>query len=85
MAKKAKRSASADEQHAGVTAADKIAGALALIAVKDLPTREAALKLDAIGFTAREIAGLLDVDANYVNLARFNKKKASAKPKKKGS
>jgi hypothetical protein len=39
----------------------------------------AALTLDAIGFTSREIAGLLDVGTNYVNVARNRKTKNKAR------
>jgi hypothetical protein len=56
------------------TAADKIAGLLALIVVKDMGTDEAALKLDGIGFTAREISVVLGVGTNYVNVARHRAK-----------
>jgi len=50
---------------------DKIAGLLALMYVKDVDDKEAAaLKLDAIGFSSRQIAALLDVGPNYVNVAR---------------
>ena len=57
------------------TAADKIAGALALIAIKEMETDDAALKLDAIGFTSKEICALLNVSPNYVRVARFRAKK----------
>ena len=84
MAKKVRRPpANADEETQGITPADKIAGALALIAVKGMEAEDSALKLDAIGFTAREIAGLLDVGINYVNVARFKKKAAGKRTLKK--
>ena len=35
----------------------------------------AALKLDAIGFTSHEIASLLDVNENFVRVARHRKNK----------
>ena len=77
MAKMARKRASAGEAAAeqGMPALDKIAGLLALIATKDMDKDPAALKLDAIGFTAREIAALLDVGTNYVNVARHRKSK----------
>jgi hypothetical protein len=78
MAKEAKRAAKADAEE-GVSAADKIAGVLALIATKGMDTDSAALKLDAIGFTSREIADLLDVGLNYVNVARHRKNKGKRK------
>jgi hypothetical protein len=58
-----------------VTAADKIAGALALIAIKDMEPEDAALKLDLIGFTSGEICALLNVAPTYVRVARFRAKK----------
>lgn len=68
--------ASADEAaEKGSPALDKIAGLLALIATKEMDKDSAALKLDACGFTAREIGGLLDVGTNYVNVARHRASK----------
>jgi DNA-directed RNA polymerase specialized sigma24 family protein len=61
--------------------ARKIAGALALLAVRGLETDDAALKLDSIGFSASEIAALLDVNSNYVQVARFRRRKAGQKKK----
>jgi hypothetical protein len=66
-----------------VPAADKIAGVLALIATKGMETDDAALKLDAIGFTSKEISDLLDVGANYVNVARYRKNTGGKKARKK--
>ena len=48
-----------------------------------METDDAALKLDGIGFTAREIAGLLDVGDNYVNVARHRKKSGGGKSRAK--
>jgi hypothetical protein len=82
-----KRKPAADaepELGSGVSAADKIAGLLALIATRDMGTDDAALKLDAIGFGAREISALLDVGPNYVNVARHRKKSGARRPRKKG-
>jgi hypothetical protein len=71
----AKRRRSAAEPEApGASVPDKIAGCLALIAVKGFDTDDAALKLDAIGFTSHEISALLDVGENYVRVARHRKK-----------
>jgi hypothetical protein len=53
---------------------EKIARLLALIAVRDMDTDAAALKLDAIGFDAHDISALLDVGLNYVNVAKHRKK-----------
>ncbi|ABE39398.1 hypothetical protein RPD_2163 [Rhodopseudomonas palustris BisB5] len=44
--------------------------------VKTVDDKEAAaLRLDAIGFTSREISSLLDVNENFVRVARHRKKK----------
>jgi hypothetical protein len=79
MAKRAarKRAASSDDDasKSASPALDKIAGLLALIATKEMEKDSAALKLDACGFTAREIAGLLDVGTNFVNVARHRASK----------
>lgn len=68
----------------GASAADKIAGLLALIATRDMDTNDAALKLDAIGFSAREISALLNVGPHYVNVVRHRKKGSTTKRRKKG-
>lgn len=60
----------------------RIAGLLAIIATKDMDTDDAALKLDAIGFSPTEVAALLDVGANYIQVARFRKRNAGGKAKK---
>lgn len=81
MAKKARRAAARANENSekDTPALDKIAGLLALMATRDLDKDSAALKLDAIGFTSREIAGLLDVGTNYVNVARHRKTKNRAR------
>jgi hypothetical protein len=63
----------------GVPAMEKIAGALALIATKAMDKDDAALALDAIGFTTGEISALLGVHKNYVMLARFRKRNGGQK------
>jgi DNA-directed RNA polymerase specialized sigma24 family protein len=66
----------------GVSATEKIAALLALIAIRDMDTDEAAIRLDGIGFSAREISSLLDVSLNYVNVAKHRKKRSGGKAKK---
>jgi len=75
-AKRAKRAAAvAEPAENGASAVDKIAGLLALIATKDMEKETAALKLNAIGFSSREIAALLDVNESFTRVARFRKGK----------
>ena len=82
--RKGKSPVAADGNEGGsVSAADKIARLLALIATREMDTEAAALKLDAIGFSARETSALLDVGPNYVNVARHRKKGGSGKSRKK--
>ena len=83
MAKRRKAAVAADTP--ATTVQDKIAGCLALIATKGMDTDDAALKLAGIGFTAREIGGLLDVGENYINVARHRKKSAVQKSRAKAS
>jgi hypothetical protein len=66
-----------------VPAAEKIAALLALFVTKEMNTDDAAIKLDSIGFTAREISSLLDVGPNYVNVAKHRKKSGAKKASKK--
>jgi hypothetical protein len=76
LARKRARAAADDREEKTTATFDKIARLLALLYVKDVADKEAvALKLDAIGFSAREIAVLLDVGLNYVNVARQRKGK----------
>lgn len=71
------------KEGSGASAADKIASLLAVIATRDMDTETAALKLDAIGFSAREISALLDVGPNYVHAARHRRKGGTKSPRKK--
>jgi hypothetical protein len=76
-----KAAAVAEEGDHATSAADKIAGLLALIATQGMETDEAAIKLDAIGFSANEISVLLGVSSSYVSVAKFRRSK---NPRKKG-
>jgi hypothetical protein len=58
---------------------ERIARVLAIIAVKDLDNEEAARRLLAAGFDAKQIAGLLDVNPNFANVAKGRKRKTKAK------
>jgi DNA-directed RNA polymerase specialized sigma24 family protein len=79
MARKTRSTAEDDTPIAGP---DRIACLLALIATKDMDVEDAAIRLSNIGFSAREIAALFDVNLNYVNAAK-HRKKASARAKSK--
>jgi hypothetical protein len=88
MAKKSspKRSpASAEEAELerGLPALERIASLLAIIATKGMETDAAAVRLDAIGMTGREIGTVLGVSADYAKGAKFRAK--NGKPKKKAS
>uniref|UniRef100_Q07LD8 Uncharacterized protein n=1 Tax=Rhodopseudomonas palustris (strain BisA53) TaxID=316055 RepID=Q07LD8_RHOP5 len=87
MAKKAvrKRTSAAGEEGGDKdsSALDRIANLLAIIATRDMDKDDAALKLDAIGFSPTEVASLLDVGTNYVQVARFRKRNAGRKASKK--
>lgn len=72
----------ADDDDAPITGLDRIACLLALIATKDMEVEDAAVRLSNIGFSAREIAALFDVNLNYVNAAK-HRRKASARVKAK--
>jgi hypothetical protein len=61
---------------------DKIAGLLAAYVTRDMKPEDAALMLDGIGFTSREITNLLGVGDSYVRQVRFNNKKQGRKKKK---
>jgi hypothetical protein len=63
--------------------AEKIAGILALIAIRGMDPDEAAIKLDGIGFSARDISNLLGVGPNYVNVAKHRKRTSPRGAKKK--
>ena len=64
-----------------VPADEKIARLLAFIATRDMESEEAALKLDGVGFSAKEIAALLGVGDNYVHVAKNRKKAGTGKKK----
>lgn len=57
---------------------ERIARVLAIIAVKGLDNEEAARRLLAAGFDAKQIGGLLDVNPNFANVAKLRKRKTRA-------
>jgi len=57
---------------------ERIARVLAIIAVKGLDNEEAARRLLAAGFDAKQIGGLLDVNPNFANVAKLRKRKTKA-------
>ena len=75
--------AEGDDATPVASTSERIARLLALLVVRDLETDVAALKLAAAGFSARDISILLDVNANYLNNAKFRKKQAGKKARKK--
>jgi hypothetical protein len=55
---------------------ERIARLLAMIATKDFEKEDAATRLLAAGFDAKQIAGILDVNPNFAHTAKNRKKKA---------
>ena len=58
---------------------ERIARVLAIIAVKGLDNEEAARRLLAAGFDAKQIAGLLGVNPNFAHVAKQRKRNNKAK------
>lgn len=54
---------------------ERIARVLAIIAVRGLDNEEAARRLLAAGFDAKQIGGLLDANPNFTNVAKLRKRK----------
>ena len=84
MAKAKRRSpvVESNDTAPAASTSERIARLLALLVTRDMDTDEAALKLAAVGFSARDISSLLDVNANYLNIAKFRKKQAGKKTRK---
>jgi hypothetical protein len=60
----------------------RLANVLAIYVFKDAPTEDAALRLDKLGFSAREIAGVLGVNDNYIHMVKNALKKNSKKKRR---
>jgi len=58
---------------------ERISSLLAIIAVKGFDNEEAARRLLAAGFDAKQIGGLLGVSPNFANVAKSRKPKSRAK------
>jgi len=56
-----------------------------LIVAKDMDKEDAAVRLGGVGFSDREIAGILGVTEGYVRLSRFRAKGARKTRKRKVS
>jgi len=67
----------------GSSASDKIARLLALLVTREMDTDDAAMKLLGVGFTPREISGLLGVGDNYVHVIKTRRKRALPKKARK--
>jgi hypothetical protein len=57
----------------------RLACVAAILAMKDTPPEDAALRLKMLGFSAKEIGGILGVTDNYVNVVESRRKKRSNK------
>lgn len=66
-------------------ALDRIAGLLALLVTKGMEREDAAVRLGGVGFSDREIAGILGVTEGYVRLSQFHAKGAKKTRKRKAS
>lgn len=53
----------------------KLASILAIYVTRDMQPDDAALRLDKLGFSAKEIAGVLGVNNNYINVIKSRKAK----------
>jgi hypothetical protein len=58
---------------------ERISRVLAMIAVKGLDNEEAARRLLAAGFDAKQIGALLNVNPNFAHVAKRRKRKTKAK------
>ena len=77
---KAKQNLSAvAETETPSTASERIARILALFLVKDLQPGQAIVKLDRVGFSAADIARLLDTTTNNVAVTKFQHRNAGKK------
>jgi hypothetical protein len=85
VSKKARKRAPAaaeDDAGNGTSALERIAG---LLVVKDLDKEDPAVRLGGVGFSDREIAGIIGVTVGYVRLSRFRAKGAKKTRKRKAS
>jgi hypothetical protein len=69
------------------SAITRLANVIAIFAMKDIPAEEAAVRLDMLGFSAKEIGGVLGKNENYVHMVKSAKKtkkgRSNASSKKK--
>jgi hypothetical protein len=52
----------------------QLACVVAIYALKDVAAEEAAIRLDQLGFSAKEIGGILGKNDNYVNVIKSRRK-----------
>jgi len=69
----------ASEEVPHVDALLRLASVIAIVAMKDIPPEDAAIRLDKLGFSPREIAGVLGVNDNYVHVIKNRLKKDTSK------
>jgi len=53
----------------------QLACVIAIYALRDVPSDDAAIRLDQIGFGAKEIGGILGKNDNYVHMVKSARKK----------
>jgi hypothetical protein len=56
-------------------AVKRLANVIAIYAMRDTPPEEAAIRLDMLGFSAKEIGGILGKNENYVHMVKSARKK----------
>jgi hypothetical protein len=82
MAKRRKPASAVVEPPAGrVSAEEKIARLLGMLAVKDIPKKNDKVPLlRRAGFSVAEVASMLDMEENHVRVADHHGRKAKKKP-----
>jgi hypothetical protein len=57
----------------------RLSSVIAVVAFKDQDAEESALRLETLGFTAKEIGGILGKNENYLHMVKNARKKKRKK------